>query len=43
MTKRTDVEVFAMPALEFFAWVAYAKRKAQKQEETLRKFKAKQH
>lgn len=41
MTNRKDVEVFQMPAIEFFAWVAYAKRKAQKQEEELRKFRAK--
>ena len=39
MTNRKDIEVFQMPALEFFAWVAYAKRKAQKQEEELRKFR----
>lgn len=41
MTNRKDIEVFQMPAMEFFAWVAYAKRKAQKQEEELRKFRAK--
>lgn len=41
MTLRKDSEVFAMPAVEFFAWVAYAKRKVQKQEEQLRQFKAK--
>lgn len=41
MTNRKDIEVFQMPAIEFFAWVAYAKRKAQKQEEELRKFRAK--
>ena len=41
MTNRKDIEVFQMPALEFFAWVTYAKRKQQKQEEELRKFRAK--
>lgn len=40
MTNRKDIEVFQMPAVEFFAWVAYAKRKAQKKEDELRKFKA---
>ncbi len=41
MTHRNDIMVFQMPALEFFAWIAYAKRKAQKQEEEIRKFRAK--
>lgn len=40
MTHRNDIMVFQMPAIEFFAWVSYAKRKAQKKEEELRKFKA---
>lgn len=40
MTNRTDEQVWRMPAIEFFAWVAYAKRKAQKQEEQIRKFRA---
>lgn len=41
MTHRNDIMVFQMPAMEFFAWCAYAKRKAQKQEEEIRKFRAK--
>ena len=41
MTNRTDIEVFQMPAMEFFAWVAYAKRKAQKKEEQVRQFRLK--
>ena len=40
MTNRKDIEVWQMPAIEFFAWVAYAKRKVQKQEEQIRKFRA---
>lgn len=43
MTHRKDNEVFSMSVMDFFAWVAYAKRKAQKQEEAIRQFRAKQH
>ena len=41
MTHRNDIMVFQMPAMEFFAWVAYAKYKVKKQEEQIRQFKAK--
>lgn len=41
MTRRTDEQVFQMSVMDFFAWVAYAKYKAQKQEQKIREFRLK--